>query len=63
MPLEATEGKTGGIQEELKRAAMHYTLLLPFAFPKVLAKKQEQGEQQRCDQNKKTDQDKEVQSK
>lgn len=54
MPLEATtEGRTGGIQEELKGAAMHYTLLLPFALPKVLAKKQEQGEQQRCAQNKK----------
>lgn len=53
MPLEATtEGRMGGVQEELKGAAMHYILLLPSTFPRVLAKKQEQEEQQRCAQNK-----------
>lgn len=44
-------------------AAMHYTFLLPFSFPKVLAKEQERGKQQRCAQNKETYQDKETQSK
>lgn len=31
---------------------MHYAFLLSFTFPKVLAKEQERGEQQRCAQNK-----------
>lgn len=46
---EGRGGHTGGAEG----AAMHYALLLPFTFPKVLAKEQEGGEQQRCAQNEK----------
>lgn len=48
-----TEGRTGGHTGGAEGAAMHYALLLPFTFPKVLAKEQEGGEQQRCAQNEK----------
>jgi len=63
MPLAGNNrGKDRGHSGGAERAAMHYTLLLPFAFPKVLAKEQERGEQQTVLRTK-TDRDKETQSK
>lgn len=47
-----TEERTGGCTGRAEEAAMHYARPLSLTFPKVLAKEQERGEQQRCAQNK-----------